>query len=48
MVALPTEPIDEKVAELNGLGRATGGSAVGYLTGRHASYSCLADVVGLG
>jgi hypothetical protein len=29
VVALPTEPIDEKVAELNEIGRASGGSAVG-------------------
>ncbi|KAK9772409.1 putative short chain dehydrogenase [Seiridium cardinale] len=30
LVALPTEPIDEKVAELNQLGRTSGGSATGY------------------
>ncbi|KAH7325810.1 hypothetical protein B0I35DRAFT_421243 [Stachybotrys elegans] len=29
VIALPTEPIDEKVAELNSLGAATGGSAHG-------------------
>ncbi|WYZ44938.1 hypothetical protein EsH8_VIII_000254 [Colletotrichum jinshuiense] len=29
LVALPSEPIDDKVAELNALGNASGGSAVG-------------------
>ena len=29
VIALPTEPIDEKVAELNELGLSTGGSAHG-------------------
>jgi hypothetical protein len=29
IVALPSEPIDEKVAELNELGLSTGGSAYG-------------------
>lgn len=31
IVALPTEPIEEKVAELNEIGRATGGTAHGYV-----------------
>lgn len=30
VVALPSEPIDAKVAELNELGRSSGGSAYGY------------------
>lgn len=31
LVALPSEPIDEKVAELNELGRGSGGHAIGYV-----------------
>lgn len=30
VIALPSEPIDEKVSELNELGKDSGGSAVGY------------------
>jgi hypothetical protein len=29
VVALPSEPIEEKVSELNEIGRPTGGSAIG-------------------
>lgn len=29
LVALPSEPIDQRVAELNELGRASGGLAIG-------------------
>ncbi|OIW24527.1 NAD(P)-binding protein [Coniochaeta ligniaria NRRL 30616] len=39
VIALPTEPIDEKVAELNEIGRSTGGSAHGLpcdVTDKHA------------
>jgi hypothetical protein len=31
VVALPTEPIEEKVSELNDIGRHTGGSAIGQV-----------------
>lgn len=33
VVALPSEPIDQKVVELNELGRSSGGSAHGYVRG---------------
>lgn len=37
VVALPSEPIEEKVAELNELGRRTGGSAHGQVAARNIS-----------
>lgn len=33
LVSLPSEPIDERVNELNELGRAHGGVAIGYVYG---------------
>lgn len=31
VIALPTDPIDEKVKELNELGKESGGSAIGFV-----------------
>ncbi|KAK1966025.1 short chain dehydrogenase [Colletotrichum sublineola] len=43
LVALPSEPIDDKVAELNDLGQASGGNAVGYA----CDVSSKEDIAGL-